>query len=96
MDVLVAYDIDTTTTDGERRLTRVAKICEGYGTRVQYSMFECRLSQTRLARLTTELATAIVRSRDSVHIYRFDGPIAAARTSLGRRLPREFGQPWIL
>jgi CRISPR-associated protein Cas2 len=96
MDVLVAYDIDTTSVEGERRLVRVAKICEGYGTRVQYSVFECRLSPTRLARLTSELTSIVVRSLDSVHIYRFDGPISAARTSLGRRLPRELGQPWIL
>jgi len=96
MDVLVALDFDTTTSEGTRRLVRVAKICEGYGTRVQYSVFECRLGQTRLARLTAELAATIVRSRDSVNIHRFDGPISEARTSLGRRLPRELGQPWIL
>ena len=95
MDVLIAYDIDTTTVDGERRLVRVAKICEGYGTRVQYSVFECRLSPTKLARLTSELAATIRRSVDSVNIYRFDGAISAARTCLGRR-PHDPGRPWIL
>jgi len=34
MDVLVTYDIDTHTRDGEARLARVAKVCERYGTRV--------------------------------------------------------------
>jgi CRISPR-associated protein Cas2 len=93
VDVLVAYDINTTTAEGARRLVRMAKVCEGYGTRVQYSVFECRLSPTKLTKLTSELTSTIVRPRDSVHIYRFDGLISAARTSLGRQLPRELSNP---
>jgi CRISPR-associated protein Cas2 len=96
MDILVTYDFDTTTVEGQRRLVRVAKICESYGTRVQYSVFECRLSPTRIARLISELTSTILRSMDSVNVYRFDGPISSSRTSLGRRLTRELGQPWIL
>ncbi len=38
MLIVVAYDI----TD-DKRLPRVAKHCEDYGVRVQYSVFECRL-----------------------------------------------------
>ena len=34
---VIAYDI----TD-PKRLARVAKVCEAYGMRVQYSLFECR------------------------------------------------------
>lgn len=40
MDVLLAYDVDTTTPEGRRRLRRMAKLCEGYGSRVQKSVFE--------------------------------------------------------
>ncbi len=44
MDLLVAYDISTEDLAGERRLQRVAKVCEQYGVRVQKSVFEARLS----------------------------------------------------
>ncbi|MHB8245554.1 MAG: CRISPR-associated endonuclease Cas2 [Acidimicrobiales bacterium] len=59
MDVLLTYDIDTTTRAGARRLARVAKVCEGFGVRVQLSVFECRLSPAALVRLTGELAEII-------------------------------------
>jgi CRISPR-associated protein Cas2 len=40
MLTLVAYDI----TD-DKRLHKVAKTCEDFGVRVQYSVFECRLDE---------------------------------------------------
>ena len=94
MDLLVAYDVNTTTRKGERRLATVARICEGYGIRVQYSVFECRLSTTAYARLVADLVDAIEPQQDCVHLYRFDGPLAKARTSLGRRVPHEAGTHW--
>ena len=84
MDIVVAYDVDTTTRAGQRRLAQVARVCEGYGVRVQYSVFECRLSPTSVARFLLELRAVIDASKDRVHVYRFEGPIADARTSLGR------------
>lgn len=96
MDVLVTYDIATATPEGEARLSRVAKLCERYGVRVQYSVFECRVSETSLAKLQAELMDTIEPRLDSVHMYRFIGSIRAARTLLGRTKPRELGDPWIL
>lgn len=96
MDVLVTYDIDTTTTAGARRLVRVAHVCERFGVRVQYSVFECRLLPARYARLIEELRGEIDRSLDSIHFYRFDGSLKAARTSLGRNDGHRPGQPWIV
>jgi CRISPR-associated protein Cas2 len=95
MDVVVAYDIDTTTPQGVRRLSRVAQTCEGYGVRVQKSVFECRLSSERLQRLIVDLRSLIDGALDSIHVYRFDGPLSAARTSLGRPTPHEPGKPWV-
>ncbi len=96
MDALVTYDIDTTTKAGERRLAQVARICEGYGVRAQFSVFECRLGEVALARLTATLEDVIDRDIDSVNIYRFSGTIPEARTTLGRRKSHELGRPWIL
>lgn len=96
MDVLVTYDISTVTPEGERRLHRVAQTCEQYGVRVQYSVFECRLSHAALERLVVALEDVIKPKEDSVFVYRFDGPITDARRALGRPRSREPGDPWIL
>ena len=45
MYILVTYDVDTSTKDGERRLRRVAKACVDYGQRVQNSVFECDVTE---------------------------------------------------
>lgn len=37
---LIAYDIAE-----PKRVRRIAEICEDYGTRVQYSLFECWLEE---------------------------------------------------
>ncbi len=47
---LVCYDVHD-----PKRLRRVAKTLEGYGSRVQYSVFRCRLDRVMLERLHWEL-----------------------------------------
>ena len=96
MDILVTYDIADTETTGASRLRRVADVCEKYGQRVQFSVFECRLSKARLARLIGEVEDIIDRDRDSVHVYRFPGGIEAATLRLGRRQEHALGKPWVL
>lgn len=96
MDILVTYDIDTTTPEGERRLARVARVCEGFGVRAQYSVFECRVGPVALARMIAMLEDEIDPTVDSVNLYRFAGTIGDARMSLGSRKGHELGEPWIL
>lgn len=40
MLVLVTYDVNTIEDGGRKRLRRVARTCEDYGQRVQFSVFE--------------------------------------------------------
>lgn len=96
MDVLIAYDIADTTGDGAKRLRRVAEVCLTYGQRVQFSVFECRVSPTRLQRLIGQLEDVIDPTLDSVMIYRFPGTIARSRQRLGTEAIRELDEPWIL
>ena len=96
MDVLVTYDIADTDGEGASRLRRLAQVCEKYGQRVQYSVFECRLSPTRLARMMGEVQDVIDQRLDSVIVYRFAGRLDEARTRLGRDVEHELGQPWVL
>ena len=48
---LLAYDVRD-----DQRLRRTAKILEGYGERLQYSVFRCKLSDRQLERLRWELS----------------------------------------
>ena len=51
MFVLISYDVE----DDKVRV-RMAKTLEGYGTRVQYSVFECNLSEREYEALKEQLA----------------------------------------
>ena len=96
MDVLVSYDIADTQGKGARRLRRVAHVCEKYGERVQFSVFECRLSPSRLERMIGEVQDVIDSDLDSVIVYRIRGKIEDARTHFGRARSRELGEPWVI
>lgn len=54
---LVAYDVRD-----PKRLNRTAKHLKGYGTRLQYSIFRCRLSDRQVERLRWELAKILDKS----------------------------------
>jgi CRISPR-associated protein Cas2 len=73
MNVLVAYDVNTETPDGRRRLRRVAKACEGFGQRVQMSVFECSLTRTQMESMRGKLLSIIAPESDSLRIYRLQG-----------------------
>lgn len=84
MELLVAYDVATTTSEGERRLRRVAKICEGFGQRVQKSVFECRVGRPDLVRMQHELRGTINPGEDRLDIYRLQEPYRRFVVHLGK------------
>ena len=69
MELLVAYDVSTATREGRRRLRRVAKVCEGYGQRVQQSVFECVVDGVRREQLINRLLAEIDQREDSLRVY---------------------------
>uniref|UniRef100_A0A7C4KJC2 CRISPR-associated endoribonuclease Cas2 n=1 Tax=Anaerolinea thermolimosa TaxID=229919 RepID=A0A7C4KJC2_9CHLR len=73
-DYVVCYDVSTVLIDGEARLRKIAKVCEGFGTRVQDSVFECRLTAARLERLKEKMRATLDLRVDSFRIYRLTGP----------------------
>jgi len=56
---LVAYDVRE-----PKRLRDVAKHLEGYGERLQYSVFRCRLTERELERLRWELTRKMAEEDD--------------------------------
>jgi len=69
MLVLVTYDVQTTTPEGRRRLSRVARACLDYGQRVQNSVFECQVDAAQWAELKHRLNGIINPEHDSIHYY---------------------------
>lgn len=73
MDILVAYDVNTETKAGRRRLRHVAKACKDFGQRVQYSVFECRVNSAQYEALVARLTDIIDKQKDSLRFYRLLG-----------------------
>lgn len=82
--MIVAYDVDTTTPEGQQRLRRVAKICEAYGHRVQKSVFEVVCRETDKVRLVADLQAVIEPAQDSVRLYRLPAGALDSVEHLGK------------
>ncbi len=69
MMVLVSYDVATKDPGGSRRLNRVARACEDFGQRVQYSVFECIVDPAQWTVLKHRLIDEIDHAKDSLRFY---------------------------
>jgi CRISPR-associated protein Cas2 len=69
MMVLITYDVETTTSEGKKRLRKVSKECVNYGRRVQNSVFECLLTEVQFYRLKSLLESIIDKREDSIRFY---------------------------
>ena len=95
MDYLLCYDVNTTTTEGERRLRRVATASEAFGIRVQKSVFECVLSPSDRLLLLDRLRTIIDPSEDRVALYPLAGDSRQRADRIGQR-ERDIRDPLVL
>ncbi len=69
MLVVVTYDVNTLEEGGKKRLRRVARACEDYGQRVQYSVFEIEVDPGQWATLKARLEGTIKPEFDSLRYY---------------------------
>lgn len=69
MMVLVTYDVATSDRKGATRLRKVAKICESYGQRVQFSVFECLVDPATWVTVQAKLLKLIDPEQDSLRVY---------------------------
>ncbi len=82
---LISYDISV-----DRRRTRIAKILEGFGQRVQYSVFECDLEARHYQALWRKLARTIQPDEgDSLRIYRLCAACVGTIAVIGAGPPVE-------
>ena len=69
MMVLVTYDVRTESLAGQRRLRRVARVCENHGQRVQNSVFECVVDPAQWTALRAKLVAEADLGKDSLRFY---------------------------
>ena len=69
MMLVIAYDVDTTSSAGSQRLRKVARLCERHGIRVQNSVFECLLDTAQCRSLQNTLCKIMDPKRDSLRFY---------------------------
>lgn len=96
MELLITYDVETVTPAGAARLRKVARICEGYGHRVQKSVFEVTCTPTTRLQLLAALGRTIDPYRDSVRIYHLDHGSFGVAHHLGAALVAPHDGPLIL
>ena len=73
MFFVISYDIPN-----DHKRNQLAKVLKGYGTRVQYSVFEAHLNKPQFEELKRTVARLIDASEDSVRYY------ALCKTCAGR------------
>ncbi|ADO43032.1 CRISPR-associated endonuclease Cas2 [Ketogulonicigenium vulgare] len=69
MLVLVTYDVNTLSDGGKKRLRQVARACEDWGQRVQFSVFEIELDPAQWTKLRARLESIIDAKTDSLRYY---------------------------
>jgi CRISPR-associated protein Cas2 len=78
MLILVGYDIAN-----QKRLAKVARACEDFGLRVQYSFFECHLEPAAFDILWNRLLDLIDPEHDRIVAYRLDAATAKRTLTAG-------------
>ncbi len=96
MLVVVAYDVNTSNAQGQKRLRKVAKLCERYGLRVQNSVFEVLVDAAQLESLKAGLSAAIDHEQDSVRFYRLGNHYQNRIETMGRVGLVQTGEPLLL
>jgi CRISPR-associated protein Cas2 len=69
MFVLITYDVETVSSQGRKRLRKVARQCVNFGQRVQNSVFECVIDPAQFAELKHRLLDIIDQEKDSLRFY---------------------------
>ncbi len=62
--IIICYDIKS-----DKRRTKLSNILEDYGMRVQYSVFECFLTNKLIENLKSRIAELIDEEEDKVYYY---------------------------
>ena len=83
MLVVVVYDIPD-----DKRRTKLSNFLEGYGRRVQYSVFECFLSLEEMRQLYEEVKKLVKPAEDNVRFYWISQEAVSRALTIGGSAPQ--------
>jgi CRISPR-associated protein Cas2 len=84
MFVVVSYDVPE-----DKRRTKIHKILKSYGQWMQYSVFECDLTDTQYAKLRSRLSKVIKPNVDSIRFYSLCACCQPKVERIGGEMPRD-------
>lgn len=64
MYLVISYDISD-----DKRRTKIHKVLKSYGQWMQFSVFECTVTETQYAKLRLRLSKLIKPEQDSIRFY---------------------------
>ncbi|MEA5471424.1 CRISPR-associated endonuclease Cas2 [Spirulina sp. 06S082] len=85
---LIVYDVPATKA-GNKRRQRLHNLLSGFGSRKQYSVFECFLTAIQFAKLQPRIEGLIVPAEDSLCIYIIDAAAVRKTITYGTEKPRQ-------
>lgn len=91
MLVLIVYDIP----DNKRR-TLLSNFLEGYGRRVQYSVFECFLNLAQMKTLFEKVKKKVNSQEDNVRFYWISQNAILKTLTIGSDFPQEPPQYYVI
>jgi CRISPR-associated protein Cas2 len=96
MMVLVSYDVAVTSSGGTTRLRKIAKTCQNYGERVQFSVFECVVDPAQWTKLKNILENIIKKETDSLRYYYLGANYKNRVEHIGAKPSRDVDGPIIV
>lgn len=96
MLVLVTYDVKTSEPGGATRLRRVARACQDFGQRVQYSVFEIEVDPAQWTTLKARLEHLIKPELDSLRYYHLGSNWKRRVEHVGAKPAADLGGPLIV
>jgi CRISPR-associated protein Cas2 len=91
MLVVVVYDIPD-----DRRRTKLATFLEGYGERVQLSVFECFLSLDEMRVMYQKLRRRVKPKEDNIRLYWISEEAVTRVLTIGSSPPKEPPNSYII
>ncbi|MUG97252.1 CRISPR-associated endonuclease Cas2 [Scytonema sp. UIC 10036] len=83
MLVLVVYDIPN-----DKKRTKLSNFLEGYGRRVQFSVFECFLSLEEMRQLYEQVKKLVKPAEDNVRFYWISQEAVSRVLTIGGETPQ--------
>lgn len=84
MLVVVVYDIPD-----DKRRTKLSDFLEGYGRRIQYSVFECFLNLNEMQQLHKMITKRVDLEEDNVRFYWIAQEAVSRTLTIGSELPEK-------